>query len=278
MLNFKTAALVAAGVILMCGCQKKLSDMTREEGKAYCEAASIATLNKEVAKLTEAEKEKLVDAWLVTSEDITPEERAVIVKGCAGIIAHTKLGFYAELFATTPVGKHEAGGGAWAAGDHISMSTGLLDKRDPEVIRNTLTHELFHIFNHREKGAGGISALNEGTAIWIFTMTFYTDDEEKMFCGLAEPVIGTKLYYRDIGIPNYPTNIAFGVPTEITPKGKEVYDMLMEADPSHVPVYDEEKMKEFFAYFEDLNRNQDFKTYVAQFRERLENWLKKDAK
>jgi len=262
---------IATGGILLNACAKKICDYTPEEAKAWTEKATVAEMNREVAKLTPEEKEKLVRSWLVLN--LPEEDKEVVIKGCAAILAHPKLGFYAELFAHTPVNKHEAGGGAWAAGDHISMSSGLLEKKDPVSIRDTLTHELFHIFNHREHGAGGISALNEGTAIWIFNMTFYENDKQKMELGLAEPAIGTKLFYRDIGIPGYPTDIEFGVPTDLTPKGKEVYDMLQAADPSRLPIYDEEKMKEYFEFFSDINRNQDFDVYLAQFKERLQKWL-----
>lgn len=255
----------------MTACQKKLCDMTKEEAKEWTKSATVAEMNKRVEALTSEEKEKLVRSWLTLN--LPEEDKEVVIKGCAAIIEHPKLGFYVELFAHTPINKHEAEGGAWAAGDHISMSSGLLAEKDPEGIRNTLTHELFHIFNEREHGAGGISALNEGTAIWIFNMTFYENDEEKMALGLAEPAIGTKLFYRDIGIPGYPTDIEFGVPKDLTSKGREVYDMLLEADRSKLPVYDEAKMKEYFDFFSDINRNQDFPTYLEQFRQRLDKWL-----
>ena len=265
------ALTLITGGILLSACQKKICDMTKEEAKEWTKNATVAEMNEKVAKLTSAEKEKLVRNWLTLN--LPEEDKEAVIKGCAAIIEHPKLGFYVELFAHTPINKHEAGGGAWAAGDHISMSSGLLAQKDPESIRNTLTHELFHIFNHRENGAGGISALNEGTAIWIFNMTFYEDDPKKMELGLAEPAIGTMLYYRDIGIPGYPTDIEFGVPKDLTPKGKEVYDMLLEADPSKLPVYDESKMKEYFDFFKDINRNQEFSTYLGLFEERLQLWL-----
>ncbi|MBO7435020.1 hypothetical protein J6U76_03375 [bacterium] len=257
--------------VIMTACQKKICDLSREEAKEWTRSATVAEMNQKVKALTEAEKEKLVRSLLVLN--IPEEDKETVIKGCAAILSHPKLGFYVELFAHTPVNKHEAGGGAWAAGDHISLSSGLLAEKNPESIRDTLTHELFHIFNDREHGAGGISALNEGTAIWIFNMTFYENDPQKMALGLAEPAIGTKLYYRDIGIPGYPTDIEFGVPTDLTPKGKEVYDMLMAADRSKLPVYDEAKMKEYFEFFSDIDRDQDFQTYLGQFSERLDKWL-----
>ena len=269
----KKAAIIflCLGALVMTACQKKICDMSKEEAKEWTKNATVAEMNRKIKALSPAEKEKLVRGWLTLN--LPEEDKEVVIKGCAAIIEHPLLGFYVELFAHTPVNKHEAGGGAWAAGDHISMSSGLLAEKDPESIRNTLTHELFHIFNEREHGAGGISALNEGTAIWIFDMTFYENDPEKMALGLAEPAIGTKLFYRDIGIPGYPTDIEFGVPKDLTPKGREVYDMLLEADRSKLPVYDEAKMKEYFDFFKDINRNQDFPTYLGQFRERLEKWL-----
>ena len=104
-------------------------------------------------------------------------------------------------------------------------------------------------------------------------MTFYENDPKKMELGLAEPAIGTMLYYRDIGIPGYPTDIEFGVPKDLTPKGKEVYDMLVAADQSKMPIYDEAKMKEYFDFFKDINRNQEFSTYLGLFEERLQLWL-----
>ena len=64
-----------------------------------------------------------------------------------------------------------------------------------------------------------------------------------------------------------------GVPTDLTPKGREVYDMLQEADQSKLPIYDEAKMKEYFNFFSDLDRNQDFDTYLKQFQARLHSWL-----
>ena len=262
--------LITTGMLLN-ACAKKICDYTPEEAKAWTEAATVAEMNKKVKALTPEEKEKLVRNWLVLN--IPEEDKETVIKGCAAIIAHPKLGFYAELFAHTPVNSHEADGGAWAAGDHISLSTGLLAEKDPESVRDTLTHELFHIFNDREHGAGGISALNEGTAIWIFNMTFYENDPLKMELGLAEPAIGTKLFYRDIGIPGYPTDIEFGVPKDLTPKGREVYDMLIAADRSRLPIYDEAKMKEYFDFFSDIDRNQDFDVYLGVFKDRLQLWL-----
>ena len=262
---------LVAGGILLSACQKKICDMTQEEAKEWTKNATIAEMNKKVKALTPEEKEKLVRNWLTLN--IPDEDKETVIKGCTAIIEHPKLGFYVELFAHTPINVHEADGGAWAAGAHISLSSGLLAEKDPESIRDTLTHELFHIFNDREHGAGGISALNEGTAIWIFNMTFYENDPKKMELGLAEPAIGTMLYYRDIGLPGYPTDIEFGVPKDLTPKGKEVYDMLIAADKSKLPVYDESKMKEYFAFFKDINRNQEFSTYLGLFEDRLQLWL-----
>ena len=267
----KLALTILSGALLLSACTKKLCDYTRDEAQLWAKASTIAEMNQKVSKLTPEEKEKLVRNWLVLN--IPEEDKETVIQGCAAILSHPKLGFYAELFANTPVNMHEADGGAWAAGDHISLSSGLLAEKDPKSIRDTLTHELFHIFNDREHGAGGISALNEGTAIWIFNMTFYENDPLKMELGLAEPAIGTKLYYRDIGIPGYPTDIEFGVPKDLTPKGKEVYDMLIAADKSKLPIYDESKMKEYFNFFSDLDRNQDFDTYLKQFQARLHSWL-----
>lgn len=237
---------------------------------AWSDAASIAEMNAAVRALSSNERMALAQTVVLTGSfrladntvtAMPAHYHALLVDGAAAVLASPILGFYVELFAHTVIRVHTAGGGAYAAGDHVSLSSGMLDRgiAVPDV-RNTLAHELFHIFNARTHASGGISGLNEGTAIWVFKTAFYESDSDEYALGLAEPTFGTINFYRDIGIPHYPRCIPLGVPSDrITQKGRDVYAILMQRDPSMVPIFDAGTLQRAYdKYFRDLNRNQDF--------------------
>lgn len=239
----------------------------------WADETGALVINRTVQELSDKERREL--AAVIVTSPVDGEMRKHLVEYIADIIGNPLLGFYTELFADVPVNVHPGKGGGYAAGSHISIADGLLKKSGNPSTRNTLVHELFHIFNHREKGAGGISALNEGTAIWIFKTAFDDIPENEKELGIAEPAFGTIGYYRDIGIKGYPKHIALGVPEHITAKGREVYEhILMARDPSQLPLFDHEKLQACFdAYFKDLNRNQDFGAYKKEFKKRLQKML-----
>ncbi len=248
----------------------------RQEIAAWSRAATISNMNATVHALTAKERAALAELTVITGAfrladntvtTMPARYHALLVQGATAVLESPLLGFYVELFANTEIRAHTAGGGAYAAGTHISFSSGVLDRGAavPDV-RNTLAHELFHIFNGRNHAAGGISGLNEGTAIWIFKTAFYESDSDEYAMGLTEPTFGTINFYRDIGIPGYAKCIPLGVPSErITEKGREVYAMLMERDPSMLPVFDEQQLQRAYdKYFRDLNRNQDFGVWLKE--------------
>ncbi len=242
-------------------------DKTAIQG--WAKRTGALAMNRAVSTLTGEQKRAL--AGIIVTSPVEGAARTNLIGYIAQILDSPYLGFYVELFAETPVGTHPGEHGGYAAGDHISIADGLLATPGAETARNTLVHELFHIFNHRENGAGGISGLNEGTAIWIFKLAFGNIPESEKELGLAEPTFGTIGYYRDIGIKGYPKDIPFGVPENITAKGREVYEeILMKKDPSKMPIFDQEKLQTYYdTYFKDLNRNQDFAVYLKEFKQRL---------
>lgn len=240
----------------------------RESVAEWCDVHSVPEINDAVAALTPTQRRALIEAVIDTVDE--PAQRARIIDGADAVLSSPLLGFYLELFATTPIKVHEASGGGFAYGtSHISLGSGLLEGDDLKPVRNTLSHELFHTFNARNRAAGGISGLNEGTAIWIFKTAFpdFTDEENAL--GLAEPTFGTINFYRDIQIQNYPRCIPLGIPDrdEITEKGLYVYkEILMKRDPSRLPIFDAEVMQNIYdKYYRDLNRNQDFSVWLQEF-------------
>ena len=83
------ALTLITGGILLSACQKKICDMTKEEAKEWTKNATVAEMNEKVAKLTSAEKEKLVRNWLTLN--LPEEDKEAVIKGCAAIIEHPKL-------------------------------------------------------------------------------------------------------------------------------------------------------------------------------------------
>ncbi len=227
---------------------------------------SIPNINRMVQALTPDERRALANASISTQA--TGKEKENLIDAATQVLNSSLLGFYVEMFATAEIRVHEAPGGGYAAGDHISIGNGLLDGEKPQVLRNTLSHELFHIFNGRNHASVGISGLNEGTAIWIFKTAYPGFPKDEVKLGLAEPTFGTINFYRDIGIKGYPKCIPLGIPrTNITEKGRYVYEeILMKRDPSKLPVFDAAKMQRIYdKYYRDLNRNQDFSAWIDEF-------------
>jgi len=225
-------------------------------------------MNTAVQTLTAAERRQLA-AQTLDTPGASDEERQRLIDGAGLVLENPLLGFYAELFATAQIRLHDAASGGYAAGDHISLGRGLLATTNTIPLRNTLAHELFHIFNGHNRASVGISGLNEGTAIWIFKCAFPDTTDAERALGLAEPTFGTMNFYRDIGLKNYPKAIPLGIPTkEITPKGREVYaDILMARDPSKLPLFDEARMTAIYTqYFKPINRNQPFDKWLDEFR------------
>ena len=267
--NVKAAPAAADTTAYIDELKEYIAEGDKPAIRSWAKRTGALAMNRAVAALTDEQKQAL--AGIIVTSPVAGEARTNLIGYSVQILDNPHLGFYVELFAETPVKTHPGSGGGYAAGDHISIADGLLATADSASTRNTLVHELFHIFNHREHGAGGISGLNEGTAIWIFKLAFNDIPAAEKELGLAEPTFGTIGYYRDIGIKGYPKHIPFGVPENITAKGREVYEeILMKNDPSRLPIFDKEKLQTYFdRYFKDLNRDQDFTVYLKEFRKRL---------
>jgi len=245
-----------------------LTNVTRAAIAAWCATQPASNINAALQTLTPPQRQQLVSCALDTT--VAPAERQRLREAATLIAGNPLLGFYLELYATTQIRVHDAPGGGYAAGDHISLGRGLFDHKDSTVLRNTITHELFHIFNHQQHAAGGISGLNEGTAIWIFKCAYDDLPRSEYDLGLAEPTFGTINFYRDIGIKGYPKNIAMGIPTtNITAKGREVYEtILMARDPSRLPVFDARAMQAIYKkYFSPIKRDQAFDKWLRKFRQ-----------
>jgi len=245
-----------------------LTNASRAAIAAWCATQPASNINAALQALAPQQRRQLVGCALDTT--VTPAERQQVTEAALMVTDSPDLGFYLELYATTQIRRHAAPSGAYAAGDHISLSSGMLDKQDSIVLRNTITHELFHIFNSQQHAAPGISGLNEGTAIWIFKCAYRDLPRGEYDLGLAEPTFGTINFYRDIGIKGYPKNIDMGIPTkDITAKGREVYEtILMARDPSRLPVFDAQAMQAIYKkYFAPIDRNQPFDKWLRTFRQ-----------
>ncbi|GEM_PF-2531811 len=244
-----------------------LTNASRAAIAAWCATQPASNINAALQALTPPQRRQLVSCALDIT--VTPAETQRVTEAALLVTDSPDLGFYLELYATTQIRMHDAPSGAYAAGDHISLSSGMLGQKDITVLRNTITHELFHIFNHQQHAAGGISALNEGTAIWIFKCAYSDLPRAEYDLGLAEPTFGTINFYRDLGIKGYPKHIDMGIPTkDITAKGREVYEtILMARDPSRLPVFDAQAMQTIYTnYFAGLKRDQAFDQWLREFR------------
>lgn len=245
-----------------------MASSNRAEVAAWARGCSIAEMNAAVQSLSATERRQLI-AQTLDMPGASDAERQRLVDGAGLVLDNPLLCFYIELLATTQIRLHDAASGGYAAGDHISLGRGLLATTNALPLRNTIAHEMFHIFNAQNRASVGISGLNEGTAIWIFKCAFPDTTDAERALGLAEPTFGTMNFYRDIGIKNYPKEIPLGIPTkEITPKGREVYEnILMARDPSKLPLFDEARMTAIYTkYFQPINRNQPFDKWLDAFR------------
>ncbi len=158
---------------------------TRAAIAAWCAAQPAGNINAALHALTPQQRRQLINCALDTTA--APVERQRLFEAATLIADNPLRGFYLELFATTQIRVHDAPGGGYAAGDHISLGRSLFGQQDITVLRNTITHEFFHIFNHQQHAAGGISGLNEGTAIWIFKCAYNDLPRAEYDLGLAEP-------------------------------------------------------------------------------------------
>ena len=137
-------------------------------------------------------------------------------------------------------------GGYYAAGNSVFMEDYLPSR---EAI---LIHEANHSFNHMH-GLNGLSGLNEGTSI-----TVAKDDKN-----LAETTFGTVLYYRDIGLQNYPRTIAIGDARDYDEKGVDFLLSVMEQDRSGINWFDPVEVQTVFdLYWAPINRNQPFDQWL----------------
>jgi hypothetical protein len=160
------------------------------------------------------------------------------------------LGFYSEVWAYTSI--HMQPGGFFGTCNNIWLDPPAFDGLSAADARNVLMHESLHSFDCVNGGPSG--ALDEGAAIWI-TKAFFP-------AGLnpaetwAEATYGTKLFYRDFqGQPAYPLQVA----SNPTQKLLDVFRILADNDPSHLPWNSQERLSGCYQkYFESLNRNVDF--------------------
>jgi RTX calcium-binding nonapeptide repeat (4 copies) len=211
-------------------------------------ARSIGTMNNEVQQLT-PERLAAMPAILLDS-NAQGAERDKLLAAMDTVLNTFGLGFYAEVWAYTTI--HMQPGGFFGTCNNVYLDPPAFDGLSAADARNVVMHESLHSFNCVNGGPNG--ALNEGAAIWI-TKAFFP-------AGLnpaetwAEATYGTKLYYRDIqGQPDYPLEVA-AAPTQ---KLLDVFRILSDNDPSHLPWNSQERLTSCYQkYFESLDRNVDF--------------------
>jgi hypothetical protein len=209
---------------------------------------SIGTMNNEVQQLTPERLAALPPILL--DSNASAAERDRLLQAMDTVLGTFGLGFYAEVWAYTTI--HMQPGGFFGGCNNVWLDPPAFDGLSAADARNVVMHESLHSFNCVNGGPNG--ALNEGAAIWI-TKAFFP-------AGLnpaetwAEATYGTKLFYRDFqGQPNYPLEVA-AAPTQ---KLVDVFRILADNDPSHLPWNSQERLTDCYQrYFESLNRNVDF--------------------
>lgn len=218
--------------------------------RAWAAQHTIAEINRAVARLTNAERDRLAE--VVLDSNATGALRERLLSTMRSILAQRDLGFYVEIWSYTTI--EMTPGGFFGTCGHLFLDPDAYGGLTDIDARNVLTHETFHSFNC--VNGGPVGSLDEGSALWVIPSGF------RAALGLgeswAEATYGTKLYFRDIlGNPNLPLE----APRDPTEKLLDVYRWLAGNDPSRLPWNSTDRLQTCFArYWEQLDRNVDFVT------------------
>jgi hypothetical protein len=198
--------------------------------RKYMSTLTLEKINAEVAALDQLHRDHLADVVLDFKAFTLPEQRRrdQLLAAMRTVLNKRQLGFYAEVWSYTPIETADRSEFVPPVGP-VRLQLSIFDSF--EVLRNTLLHESFHAFNAHEGGPPGFSALNEGSAIWVFKEAFGSTGKAQNW---AEATYGTKLWYRDIAkppVPDYPVR----VPVNPTEKLSDEYRYLSGRDASHLP-------------------------------------------
>ncbi|MBI4424011.1 MAG: hypothetical protein HY554_09805 [Elusimicrobia bacterium] len=108
----------------------------------------------------------------------------------------------------------------------------VVDIADYAQRADAILHESCHGFMHAHGLPASDLGLNEGLCIALPKLV---DDGAT---NIAEPVFGTVLYYRDVGLEGYPRNVSIGDPGKLDAKGRELVRELMLFDASGLDWFD----------------------------------------
>jgi hypothetical protein len=218
--------------------------------RAWAGKHTIADINRAVARLTDAERDRLAEVVLDTNATGALRERLLATMRL--ILAQRDLGFYGEIWSYTTI--EMTPGGFFGTCGHLFLDPDAYGGLTDIDARNVLTHETFHSFDC--VNGGPVGSLDEGSALWVIPSGF----RAPLGVGesWAEATYGTKLYFRDIlGNPNLPIE----APRDPTEKLLDVYRWLAANDPSHLPWNSTDRLQTCFGrYWEQLDRNVDFVT------------------
>ncbi len=224
---------------------------SRAEITAWLAAHDIASIDDAVAGLTDWRLDELPALLLDTNA--VGDARDRLLRVMRTVLGAPDRGFYAEIWGYTRI--ELTPGGFFGGCNHVFLDPSAFAGLSDHDALGVVMHESFHSFDCVNSGPSG--ALDEGTAIWVFKSAFPQGLHPAETW--AEATYGTKLYYRDIqGQPNYPLG---AVGSEASQKLLDVYRMLSEGDPSHLPWNSQDRLVGCYEeYFEQLNRNVDFLT------------------
>lgn len=210
----------------------------RQAIRNWANTKTVSVLNAEVAGLTLAEKAQLANS--VLQSNAQGEQRTQLLQIMTTILSRRELGFYAEIWSYTDIFLDGNGfyyNGAVHLEPNAFFGMGFPQQRD------TVLHECFHSFN--QENGGPPDALNEGSAIWVFKLSF-PEGRGLEDWDWAEATFGTKSWYRDNeGKPNY----LLEAPKNPSNKLLEVYDWLAAKDPSRLPWRSTEKLQAIYNRF-----------------------------
>ncbi|MBI4347436.1 MAG: hypothetical protein HY553_11310 [Elusimicrobia bacterium] len=107
-----------------------------------------------------------------------------------------------------------------------------VDIYDYDAAVGAVVHESCHGFMDEHGLEGNAVGLNEGFCI---ALPKYIESGQG---DIAEAVFGTVLFYRDVGLRGYPTQVAIGDANTLDAKGQAVARFLMRHDPSGIDWFD----------------------------------------
>jgi hypothetical protein len=250
----KVLKLITQNEVYTCGDKQANRDLLKEPLKnlSFEEVTELMGVIRQQGKV-----EALVNALISIDSSATNQES--LIEDWVTILSSGKLDYMVEILTYTnyrsahPCGYYCFSGDSVYIGDYAAVNVA------------TIIHESNHSFNEVH-GLGGNNGLNEGTSI---TICNYFDNTTK---SLAESIFGTVLYYRDIKLAGYPTDLPiypygfFDENGNVTcdEKGKQFINFLMSEDVSRIDWFNPLKVQTIFdRYWKPLNRNMPFSDWLV---------------